>query len=630
MRGFTLAELMMAIFLAIIVVGIGLRGAGRNSGRADAHAVSRLVAEEFRLARQRAISSQSPVAVGFPSQSGSTGLSQSLFILEGEQPRVTRVVDFSKEYAGAVIFNGYWALNGADLRRPGATNTIDPAHLAAKTGTVTMANWGVPAQRRRDYLYLFTPDGTLHTNDLVNFDDEYHLVVAAAASQAGAGPPGGSGVMAASPVYYLLDGVRQPFTVSLSPAGAVSIDTGVRSGQPVSSQLLNPGPIASAVGLPASSGGGPNILSVEILPSQVPTTVPPGVDSTIFVEGYATLRVLAVDSDGGPLYCSAQADGGSFSEAGKKRMDWLESDLVWQTHWTWRPPDSANDGDRFRFTCTVENANGQTTAVSAGAAPRLELIPEGRIYFSSNRTGDQEVFVMKWDGTSVRNLTESFGDQFQPSVSPRSRSLFYTTLGGVDKSYYTGVDVSHFESDAKEPFFGLDGYNIVFRGQDDIFISDRLGNNVDQLTSSVEPESHPTLSAGNDFVCFSRMVAGNQELIALEIATGAETVLASSPADEVHPVFDGNSSDPGVVFTSYRDGNAELYSVKVADPTVVTRLTNTPFNETEPTYSPNASQMAYVSDQDGNKEIYIADADGSNPRRVTNDPGDDDHPSWGY
>ncbi len=39
-------------------------------------------------------------------------------------------------------------------------------------------------------------------------------------------------------------------------------------------------------------------------------------------------------------------------------------------------------------------------------------------------------------------------------------------------------------------------------------------------------------------------------------------------------------------------------------------------------------KIAFVSDRDGNWEIYVMDADGSNPTSLTNNPADDFFPAW--
>lgn len=47
-----------------------------------------------------------------------------------------------------------------------------------------------------------------------------------------------------------------------------------------------------------------------------------------------------------------------------------------------------------------------------------------------------------------------------------------------------------------------------------------------------------------------------------------------------------------------------------------------------PAYSPDGTLIAFMSGRDGNNEIYVANADGSNVRRLTNNPANDSSPTW--
>ena len=58
------------------------------------------------------------------------------------------------------------------------------------------------------------------------------------------------------------------------------------------------------------------------------------------------------------------------------------------------------------------------------------------------------------------------------------------------------------------------------------------------------------------------------------------------------------------------------------------RLTNNPADDDWPSWSPDGQWIACVSDRDGNKEIYVMDVDGKNPRNLTNNPARDWHPDW--
>ena len=60
-----------------------------------------------------------------------------------------------------------------------------------------------------------------------------------------------------------------------------------------------------------------------------------------------------------------------------------------------------------------------------------------------------------------------------------------------------------------------------------------------------------------------------------------------------------------------------------------TNLTNSPAYETFPTWSPDGLRIAFVSNRDGNFEIYVMNADGSNQTNLSKNPaGPDTEPAW--
>ena len=59
-----------------------------------------------------------------------------------------------------------------------------------------------------------------------------------------------------------------------------------------------------------------------------------------------------------------------------------------------------------------------------------------------------------------------------------------------------------------------------------------------------------------------------------------------------------------------------------ADGSNQTRLTNNPAIDISPSFSADGSKIAFVSNRDGNQEIYVMNADGSNQTRLTNNSAD--------
>ena len=91
-----------------------------------------------------------------------------------------------------------------------------------------------------------------------------------------------------------------------------------------------------------------------------------------------------------------------------------------------------------------------------------------------------------------------------------------------------------------------------------------------------------------------------------------------------------------IVFMSDRDGNGEIYVMDINGKNQH-RLTNNPNDDCCPSWSPDGKRIAFVSDRAGHPgvipgrftyEIYVMDADGSNPQNLTNNPANDGFPSW--
>ncbi|HEX8684164.1 MAG TPA: thioredoxin domain-containing protein [Ardenticatenaceae bacterium] len=83
-----------------------------------------------------------------------------------------------------------------------------------------------------------------------------------------------------------------------------------------------------------------------------------------------------------------------------------------------------------------------------------------------------------------------------------------------------------------------------------------------------------------------------------------------------------------VAFVTNTTVDAEIYVADVATGEA-TNLTNTPGNDTQPIWSPDGSQIAFVSNRGGGDiNIWVMNADGSDPRLVVHTPGEDKLGSW--
>ena len=78
-----------------------------------------------------------------------------------------------------------------------------------------------------------------------------------------------------------------------------------------------------------------------------------------------------------------------------------------------------------------------------------------------------------------------------------------------------------------------------------------------------------------------------------------------------------------IAFVTDRDGNAEIYLMD-SDGSDLVNLTQNPARDSSPAWSPDGRQIAFASDRSGESAIYIMDANGSDVRLLTS--GED--PAW--
>ena len=119
------------------------------------------------------------------------------------------------------------------------------------------------------------------------------------------------------------------------------------------------------------------------------------------------------------------------------------------------------------------------------------------------------------------------------------------------------------------------------------------------------------------------------QVIIVVIYASSVFMLPSQPNQSAFGTLAGPNEQ--IVFYSERDGNQEIYVMNAADGSNQTRLTSVNANDSDPSWSPDRTKIAFESDRDGNgtANIYVMNADGSGVTRLTYDEfADHFNPSW--
>jgi len=236
------------------------------------------------------------------------------------------------------------------------------------------------------------------------------------------------------------------------------------------------------------------------------------------------------------------------------------------------------------------------------------ISPDGKkLLFVSNRDGNREIYLTdlewldgytQWRGNNLRNITNSDENDWTPVFSPVENRIAFSTYFPENDNY-------------------------------DIFIMDDDGNNKENLTNTSSYEKFPQFSPDGSFMIYQGWQKGKMEIFFLGLLD-RNNINITRNVNSNDIISHGNSFYPdgeSIVFTSERDGNRNLYLMKI-NGSDLEQLTNHESSDYEPVFSPDGKSIVFTSERDGNKEIYIIDPISKNVKNLSNHSGDDWNPRF--
>lgn len=298
--------------------------------------------------------------------------------------------------------------------------------------------------------------------------------------------------------------------------------------------------------------------------------------------------------------------------------------------------------------------------------------PDGtRIAFVSNRHGNWEIYVVNVDGSNLKRLTHNTTDDAFPSWSPSSETIvFSSTATGFSKNLpglsaifvmdtngenrkrltntEVGLDnpVSYYNDST--PIWSPDGEKIAFlsdrrNGYREIFLMNPNGTDITRVTYHNMHHWNIAWTPDGKRIIFDGRMDGFPYGAGNPLA-GMFSVNASGPkwfwGEDTEPVI--NDTESGLEFDSAftPDGKKIIFLNGQKDPAKRTGLRGLTFAELEyvdgkpkviketmvqkdkenqysPHWSPDGTKFTFTSTRDGHSEIYTADEDGNNVKRLT-------------
>jgi Tol biopolymer transport system component len=213
--------------------------------------------------------------------------------------------------------------------------------------------------------------------------------------------------------------------------------------------------------------------------------------------------------------------------------------------------------------------------------------PGGKcLIYTADQDGASAFCFVRADGTDRQAVKQLTGRISQPSISPDGKKLVFMRRDGAETHIYLALEQSGAPAPVRLSSVGPHNWNPVWSpdGTRILFYSDREGQGRDQIFVVRSDGTHETRLTNGEF----------------------------------NNIFPGWSPDgTKVIFGSDRDGKDQegIFAMN-ADGSNVRRLI--PGMRAQfARWSPDGTRVAFVSGQFPDTQIYVADANGANPTRVT-------------
>ncbi|CAN5534959.1 hypothetical protein BH24ACT26_BH24ACT26_22510 [soil metagenome] len=309
---------------------------------------------------------------------------------------------------------------------------------------------------------------------------------------------------------------------------------------------------------------------------------------------------------------------------------------------------------RLRVLAKVAIALGISALVAGVVSPAGATFPgdNGRISFSSDRSGRLQIYTMSPHGGRLEQLTNAPGNSIFSDWTPDGEWILFDSdrpTGGCDED---GCNVDIFIMSAEgehvrrltrgpsfdgDPAVSPDGKSIAFGsdrdGDPEIFTMRLDGTHLEQLTHNDVGDFTPDWSPDGKHIAFSSDRAGGEGSSAVyTMRSDGSRVRRVTPLRLNGGVADWSPDGELIAFVSNAaaPGTSKIYVVE-PDGEDLERLTNPSEEESDffPSWSPNGRKLTFSHFAEDNIDIYVIRADGSDPLRLTRDPAFDIAPDWG-
>lgn len=214
-----------------------------------------------------------------------------------------------------------------------------------------------------------------------------------------------------------------------------------------------------------------------------------------------------------------------------------------------------------------------------------------KLVFTSNRDGNEEIYLMDYDGNRQTRITYNEDLDMLPSWSLDKEKILYTSYR---------------------------------KGNPDLYMF-YLYTGKTELVSTGQANYSADWSREGDLIVYTSTRSGNAEIYIKDMKTRKEKQVTFNRAIDTSPSWSPNSRE--IAFISDRGGSAQVY-IMDAEGSNVRRITTEGTRHDSPEWSPDGSQLAYTLMIGSGIDIYIYNLKNNSISKLTEDARRNENPTW--
>jgi hypothetical protein len=268
--------------------------------------------------------------------------------------------------------------------------------------------------------------------------------------------------------------------------------------------------------------------------------------------------------------------------------------------------------------------------------PSSQNIP---IVYASDQDDDVEIYLYRMDVGLSNRLTFQTGRDFEPAWFPDYSQVIYAgEHGGLADLYQVSISggkpmnlTNTPDREEGAPAYAPSGDRLAYHarstGRWQIYVLDSTGREV-ALTGDTSDARYPSWSSDSTQIVYQSNEGGDWDLMLIDSDGQNARPLTTWTGDEILPAWSPDGTQ--IVFWANQDGRWILYRISPqgGEAIPLTQFENPGLSPSRAAWSPDSMRLTLALQRLESLDLFVMNADGSDPRRLTDNNWDDFDPAW--